>query len=185
VKLLLHTCCAPCTIYPLRVLREEGLDVMGFYYRYNIHPYQECLKRQAALEQYSADVSFRVIYQEGYELEAFLQKIAFREKNRCLICYHERLTTAAHIAKRGMFDCFSTTLLYSKYQRHEQIKSIGEAVGRDVGIRFYYRDFRDGWREGVSRSKELGMYRQQYCGCVYSEKERYYHPSRQQKPSER
>jgi predicted adenine nucleotide alpha hydrolase (AANH) superfamily ATPase len=78
------------------------------------------------------------------------------------------------MAKRGRFDCFSTTLLYSKFQKHDEIKSIGEAVGKSAGITFYDNDFRAGWKEGVETSKRLGMYRQQYCGCIYSEKERYY-----------
>jgi hypothetical protein len=81
------------------------------------------------------------------------------------------------MARRGKFDGFSTTLLYSKFQKHETIKSIGEAVGRSVGVPFYYRDFRPGWKEGVDESKRLGLHRQQYCGCVYSEKERYYRHS--------
>ncbi|MGD9247640.1 MAG: epoxyqueuosine reductase QueH, partial [Desulfobacteraceae bacterium] len=75
---------------------------------------------------------------------------------------------------RGKFDAFSTTLLYSKFQQHETIRSIGHAVGQDVGISFLYQDFRVGWKEGVERSKQLKMYRQSYCGCIYSEKERYF-----------
>jgi hypothetical protein len=78
------------------------------------------------------------------------------------------------VAKRGKFDYFTTTLLYSKFQKHDEIKSIGEAVAKDVGVKFYYYDFRDGWKEGIEESKRLGMYRQQYCGCIYSEKERYF-----------
>jgi hypothetical protein len=77
------------------------------------------------------------------------------------------------VAKRGKFDYFTSTLLYSKFQKHEKIKSIGQAVGQAVGVRFYYHDFREGWKQGIEESKRLGMYRQQYCGCIYSEKERY------------
>ncbi len=113
-------------------------------------------------------------YTNGYNLEDFLQKIAFRESVRCRICYHERLTTTAHIAKHGKFDAFSTTLLYSKFQNHELIKSVGEATGKKVGVKFYYHDFREGWKEGIEESKRRNMYRQQYCGCIYSEKERYF-----------
>jgi hypothetical protein len=78
------------------------------------------------------------------------------------------------MAKRGEFDYFSSTLLYSKFQKHDAIKSIGDAVGKSVGVKFYYDDFRKGWKEGVETSKTLKLYRQQYCGCIYSEKERYY-----------
>jgi epoxyqueuosine reductase len=173
MKILLHICCAPCAIYPVRFLREQAFEVMGFFYRNNIHPLTECLKRQSTLEQYSQRIDLRVIYQEGYELETFLQNVVFRESDRCTYCYHDRLRSTALLAKRGKFDYFSSTLLYSKFQKHAQLKAMGEAVGRSVGVPFYYHDFREGWKEGVEISKQLGMYRQQYCGCIYSEKERY------------
>ena len=147
---------------------------MGFFYRHNIHPYTECLKRQQTLETYAEKIDLQVIYQQGYDLEGFLQKMIFREKNRCHVCYHDRLLTAAHIAKHGKFDFFTTTLLYSKFQNHEMIRSIGESVGKTIGVPFYYEDFRKGWKEGIEESKQLEMYRQQYCGCIYSEKERFY-----------
>jgi epoxyqueuosine reductase len=174
MKLLLHICCAPCAIYPIRVLRQDAAKVIGFFYRHNIHPYSECLRRQETLEDYAGQVDLKVIYQEGYDLEGFLRNVAYREANRCTYCYHDRLHSTALTARHGKFDGFSTTLLYSKFQKHETIKSIGEAVGRSVGVPFYYRDFRLGWKEGVDESKRLGLYRQQYCGCVYSEKERFY-----------
>jgi hypothetical protein len=152
----------------------DNLEIMGFYYRHNIHPFTECLRRQEALEFYADKINLRVIYQEGYDLEGFIQKIVFRESQRCSICCHARLKATALMAKRGKYDYFSTTLLYSKFQKHDEIKSIGEAVGKSVGVQFFYRDFREGWTEGVDTSKRLGLYRQQYCGCIYSEKERYY-----------
>ncbi|MEW5909757.1 MAG: epoxyqueuosine reductase QueH, partial [Thermodesulfobacteriota bacterium] len=82
-------------------------------------------------------------------------------------------TAAALTAKQGKFDAFTTTLLYSIYQQHEEIRSIGESLGEKIGIPFYYQDFRAGWKEGVETSKRLNIYRQSYCGCIYSEKERY------------
>ncbi len=174
MKILLHICCAPCAIYPVKILQMDNLEIMGFYYRHNIHPFTECLRRQEALEFYADKINLRVIYQEGYDLEGFIQKIVFRESQRCSICCHARLKATALMAKRGKYDYFSTTLLYSKFQKHDEIRSIGEAVGRSVGVQFFYRDFREGWTEGVDTSKRLGLYRQQYCGCIYSEKERYY-----------
>ncbi len=176
MKILLHTCCAPCAIYPIQALREDGLDVMGFFYRHNIHPFTECLKRQETLQTYARMIDLRVVYQEDYDLEGFLQNIAFRETDRCTYCYHARLSAAAHIARRGKFDSFSTTLLYSKFQKHDLVKAIGESIGKRVGIPFYYQDFRAGWKSGIEESKRLGLYRQQYCGCIYSEKERFYRP---------
>jgi len=174
LKILLHTCCAPCAIYPVEFLREQGMDVMGYFYRYNIHPYTECLKRQEALEFYAKKINLRVIYQEGYDLEGFIQNVAFRESNRCTYCYHERLRSTALVAKRGKFDYFTSTLLYSKFQKHDTIKSMGESIGNSVGIKFYYQNFRTGWKNGIEESKRIGLYRQQYCGCIYSEKERYF-----------
>jgi predicted adenine nucleotide alpha hydrolase (AANH) superfamily ATPase len=147
---------------------------MGFFYKNNIHPYMECVKRQKALQSYAESIDLTVIYQDGYDVEGFLQQVAFRESNRCTYCYHDRLRNTALMAKHGKFDYFSTTLLYSKFQKHDMIQSIGEAIGQSVGIPFYYQDFRSGWAEGVRISKQLGLYRQQYCGCIYSEKERYY-----------
>ena len=174
MKVLLHICCANCAIYPIHNMREEGLEVMGFFYRHNIHPYTECLKRQEALESYAEQINLKVIYQEGYDLEGFIRNVAFRESERCNYCYHDRLRSTALLAKRGKFDYFSSTLLYSKHQQHELIRSMGESVGKSVGVPFLYRDYREGWKEGIECSKQMGLYRQQYCGCIYSEKERFF-----------
>lgn len=174
MKVLLHTCCGPCSIYPVQVLRDEGMDVMGFFYRHNIHPFTECMRREETLREYAEAIDLKVIWQEGYELETFLQKAAFREGDRCKICYYERLRATALLAKRGKFAAFSSTLLYSKFQNHERIRKTGEALAKKIGVPFLYRDFREGWQEGIRISKEREMYRQQYCGCIYSEKDRYY-----------
>ena len=176
MKILLHICCAPCAIYPIKILRMEDFDIMGYFYKHNIHPYMECIRRLETLQSYAANIDLGVIYQEGYDLEGFLKNVVFRESKRCSYCYYERLRSTALMAKRGKFDYFSTTLLYSKFQKHDKLKSIGEEIGKSVGVRFYYQDFRTGWKEGVEASKRLGLYRQQYCGCIYSEKERYFKP---------
>ena len=146
----------------------------GVFYRHNIHPYTECLKRQQALEAYAEKINLKVIYQEGYDLEGFIQNVAFRESERCNYCYHDRLRSTALLAKRGKFDYFSSTLLYSKHQNHELIRSMGESIGKSVGVPFFYQDYREGWKEGIECSKQMGLYRQHYCGCIYSEKERYF-----------
>jgi len=174
MKILLHICCGPCAVYPVDRLRQDGHEVMGFFFRHNIHPYTECLKRQQTLETYAGQIDLKVIYQQGYDLERFLQKIIYRENNRCPICYHERLSATARLAEKSKFDAFSTTLLYSKFQNHDLIRSMGESLGKSFGIPFYYEDFRTGWKEGIQQSKALNMYRQQYCGCIYSEKDRYF-----------
>ena len=174
MKVLLHICCANCAIYPIKSMQEKGLEVMGFFYRHNIHPYTECLRRQEALEAYAEKLNLKVIYQEGYDLEGFIQNVAFRESERCNYCYHDRLRSTALLAKRGKFDYFSSTLLYSKHQNHELIRSMGESIGKSVGVPFLYHDYREGWKEGIECSKQMGLYRQHYCGCIYSEKERFF-----------
>lgn len=174
MKVLLHICCAPCCIYPVATLKSEGMDVMGFFYRHNIHPYSECLRRQETLQSYADQINLGIIFQQGYDLEGFIQHVVYRETDRCAYCYHDRLRTTALLAKRGKFDYFTSTLLYSKFQKHDTIRTLGESVGASVGIPFLYKDFRSGWKEGIKISKDLNLYRQQYCGCIYSEKERYY-----------
>ncbi|NOY69235.1 MAG: epoxyqueuosine reductase QueH [Deltaproteobacteria bacterium] len=176
MKILLHICCAPCSIFPVEQLRDENFEVRGFFFRHNIHPYTECLKREESLKKHAARIGLKLIYQTGYDLEGFLRKAAFREQDRCRICYFERLNETAKLARHGKFDCFSSTLLYSKFQNHELIRQIGESIGKSIGIPFYYSDFRTGWKYGIEESKKLAMYRQQYCGCIYSEKQRFFHP---------
>ncbi|MFA5902658.1 MAG: epoxyqueuosine reductase QueH [Desulfobacula sp.] len=174
MKLLLHTCCAPCSIYPVKVLRQMDVNVMGFFYRHNIHPFQECKKREDTLKEYSESIDLKVIYQQDYKIEEFIQSVAFRETDRCRVCYHDRLLQTALIAKKGNFNAFSTTLLYSKFQNHEKIRETGESIAAKYAITFFYHDFREGWKTGIEESKHLNLYRQQYCGCIYSEKERYF-----------
>lgn len=149
------------------------MDVTGFFYRYNIHPFQECLKREEESAKYSKSIGLPMIFQKDYKIEEFIQSIAFRESQRCQYCYYHRLKTTAAIAKKGKFQGFTTTLLYSKFQNHKLLKQTGYAVAKEYGINFFYHDFRENWKNGINESKRLSMYRQQYCGCIYSEKERY------------
>ncbi|HVO65069.1 MAG TPA: epoxyqueuosine reductase QueH [Syntrophales bacterium] len=174
MKLLMHICCAPCTIYPLEILRSDRHDLSGLFYNPNIHPYREYKKRLDTLKTYAAQVGLNVTYTEEYDMENFLRNVAFREKDRCRYCYYGRLQLTAHRAKEKGFKGFTTTLLYSKFQDHAMIKNIGESLAIEHKIKFHYRDFRLGWENGVKVSKEMGLYRQPYCGCVYSEKERFY-----------
>ncbi|MFX4263165.1 epoxyqueuosine reductase QueH [Pelotomaculum propionicicum] len=176
MKILLHTCCAPCSIYPVGLLRSEGMNVTGYFFNPNIHPYTEFTKRKEALEKYAAEIGMDMVFEPGYDLEGFLRGAAYNEADRCRVCYSMRLDQAAREAKAGGYECFSTTLLVSPYQKHELIREIGQAAGDKHGVKFYYADFRPGYREATAQSRKMGMYRQQYCGCIYSEKERYYKP---------
>lgn len=172
-RLLLHNCCAPCTIHPLAVLRDEGWDVSGWFYNPNIHPYREWQHRRDTLAQYAALTQFPVTWVEGYDLPAFLQEALAAGSDRCLSCYRRRLSSVARAAREGGYDAFSTTLLVSPYQRHDELRRLGEEIARTEGIPFVYRDFRPGFRAAQARAKELELYRQPYCGCIFSERERY------------
>ncbi|MBN1613262.1 MAG: epoxyqueuosine reductase QueH [Deltaproteobacteria bacterium] len=173
MKILLHICCAPCSIVPMRTLREEGHEVAGFFFNPNIHPSLEYRRRLETLQEYAHSAAFDLRVSEGYPMEEFLRGVAFREQDRCSYCYHLRLGETARTAAESGFDAFTSTLLYSKYQNHDLIRTIAESLAVQYGTAFCYRDFRDGWKEGIRLSKQMGMYRQPYCGCIYSEKERY------------
>jgi len=115
-----------------------------------------------------------MLYRDDYDLEDFLAAVADKPAQRCSYCYASRLNATAAVAAESGFKAFSTSLLYSRYQRHDEIRELGDQLARQYGIEFYYEDFRKGWQEGIRISKEMGLYRQQYCGCIYSEKDRYH-----------
>lgn len=175
MRVLLHTCCGPCALYPLKKLRSYGHQVTGFFYNHNIHPYQEYLRRRDAALLMSELETMPMIVYDQYNLEEFLANVAAEPDKRCSYCYSSRMIATAKAAVEGNFDAFTVSLLYSRYQKHDEIKSIGEQLAKEYGLLFFYEDFRTGWQEGIKYSKELNLYRQQYCGCIYSEKERYIH----------
>jgi predicted adenine nucleotide alpha hydrolase (AANH) superfamily ATPase len=174
MRVLLHVCCGPCGLYPLASLRSEGIDVTGFFFNHNIHPYQEYLRRRDAALQMAELEEMELLVQDEYRMEEFLAAVAAEPGARCGYCYASRLDAAAAAASKGGFDAFTSSLFYSRYQNHDLMRQKAEAAAEKYGSAFLYRDFRPGWQEGIRRSKELGLYRQQYCGCIYSEKERYH-----------
>jgi predicted adenine nucleotide alpha hydrolase (AANH) superfamily ATPase len=179
MKILLHICCAPCAVYPVRALADSGHRVRGFWFNPNVHPYQEYARRLATLESYAAHSRLPIIWDRSYLLEEFFRQITFREEQRCRFCYHQRLLAAARVARGGKFDAFTSTLLYSKFQNHDLIRELAEQVVQEVKVPFYYEDFRKGWAQGHERAKRLGLYKQQYCGCIFSERDRYYKETRE------
>ncbi|HPM01572.1 MAG: epoxyqueuosine reductase QueH [Candidatus Cloacimonetes bacterium] len=172
-KLLFHICCAPCFIAPWSHLKDQ-YQISGLWFNHNIHPAQEYIKRRDTLKKFCEQEDITLILKDEYNLDSFLRNAVFREENRCLSCYYERLRYTALIAKKGHFDAFTTTLLYSKFQKHELIREIADNIAREIDIPFFYQDLREYWKEGITLSKEKEMYRQQYCGCIYSEKDRYW-----------
>jgi predicted adenine nucleotide alpha hydrolase (AANH) superfamily ATPase len=173
MKVLLHTCCGPCTIYPLSMLRKQGHDVAGYFFNPNIHPYSEFTKRRDTLANFAKDSSLPLVIDDGYDLHSFLKGILDYGSDRCLFCYRTRLARVFSEAIERGIDAVTTTLLYSKYQRHADIVAIASELSEEYDVPFLYEDFRTGWAEGVKESQRLEMYRQKYCGCVFSKLERF------------
>ncbi len=173
MKILLHSCCGPCTIYPLETLKAQNHDVTAYFNNPNIHPFKEFKRRLNTLKDYSKKEKFPLVAIENYGLTEFLQQVVFKEVSRCPICYEMRLAKTAEFAAEHDFDGFSTTLLYSRYQNHELISRSCEKLAKKYSLSFIYEDFRVGWQQGIDQSIEKDMYRQPYCGCIYSEQERY------------
>ncbi|EGJ48815.1 epoxyqueuosine reductase QueH [Desulfocurvibacter africanus] len=172
-RVLLHICCAPCAVYSVQALKAEGFEVTGLFYNPNIHPAAEYIRRRDTLLQFEAELGIKVIYKDaGYDPQIWFREVTFREANRCFHCYRIRLEKTLFIAKHGRFEYFSSTLLYSTKQKHEVIAGLARDMAADGPNRFLYRDFRVGWQEGIEKSTAMGMYRQDYCGCLYSEVER-------------
>jgi len=171
--LLLHACCAPCTVYPLDRLMQSGWQVTVYFYNPNIHPFTEFETRFHALREYCDERGVPLIADPDYDVYGFIQRAGTDDSSRCLACYRMRLDRTIERAVREGFDAATTTLLFSIYQDHEGIKRLGGELAREAGITFYSEDFRTGWDEGRRRSRSLGMYQQKYCGCVFSEQNRY------------
>lgn len=177
-EVLLHVCCGPCAIHPHRALREEGLSPTGFFYNPNIQPSREFRRRLETLRDYARREALPLVVHEDYwpgeHLEATL-KVSRDRGNRCRACYDLRLGETARRAAALGLGAFSTTLLVSPYQLHDEVRLSGEraAAATQGKVRFLYRDFRPGWPDAVRVSREMNLYRQPYCGCLWSEVERY------------
>ncbi len=173
MKTLLHICCAPCASRCIESLRQEGFDVTGYWYNPNIHPFTEYRARRNCLRQYAEEIGLPLIEQDEYALRPFVREVAEDIENRCVKCYEMRLFAAAKTAKEQGFDSFTSSLFISPYQNHELMKSVAERAAEAYGVAFLYRDFRELFRPGQEFAREHGFYMQKYCGCVFSEEERY------------
>ena len=175
MKLLMHTCCAPCSVYCIDSLRKEGIEPVSYWYNPNIHPYVEYKTRRDTLIEYSKIANFELIINEEYGLRDFCKNVIGDLENRCVnYCYKIRLETTAKYAKKNGYDAFTSTLFVSPYQKHEELKKLCEEISKKYDIEFLYRDFRIGFRVGQAKARELGLYMQKYCGCIFSEEMRYY-----------
>lgn len=174
MKLLMHTCCAPCSINCINVLREEGIEPTLYWYNPNIHPYIEYKNRKDSLAKYSKIVNVETIFEEEYGLKDFCKNVINDLENRCVdYCYKVRLEKTAQYAKANGYDAITTTLFVSPYQNHEELKKILEEIAKKYSLKPIYIDFRPGFRIGQNKARELELYMQKYCGCIFSEEDRY------------
>lgn len=178
--MLLHACCGPCFLMPVVRLREAGHEVTAYFANPNIHPLSEYLRRREAMQAVASSLDIPVIWQDDvYNLSGWLAYVhdqgiaANADGARCDYCYLSRLALTAAAARAHGFEGFTSSLLYSRHQRHERICAMAEEAARMAESSFHYVDFRPDWQEGIERSKELGVFRQKYCGCIFSEEERF------------
>lgn len=175
MKLLMHVCCAPCSVYCIEELRNEGIEPTLYWYNPNIHPYMEYKARRDCLKEYANIINVKAIFEEEYGLDLFCKNVISNLNSRCVnYCYPVRLKKTFEYAKKHGYDTVTTTLLYSIYQQHDYIKQLMKQYSKEYKIDFLYRDFRIGFWKGHQKAYDLGLYMQKYCGCIFSEEMRYY-----------
>ena len=173
MKTLLHVCCAPCANQCVELLRGEEIEVYSFWYNPNIHPFTEYRARRNCLRAYAEDIQLPLIEKNDYALRPFIREVAADIENRCGKCYEMRLFEAAKQAKEGGFDSFTSSLFISPYQNHALMAATAEKAAAEYGVEFLYRDFRPLFKAGQEYARAHEFYMQKYCGCVFSEEERY------------
>lgn len=170
-KLLLHTCCAPCSVSVIDFFKEK-FELFLFFYNPNIHPYKEYEQRLKTFKEYVERIGYKYIIGE-YDYKDYFFNVSQDIENRCIFCYQLRLNETAKMAKELKINNFTTTMIYSIYQNHSLIKKIGEILSKEYDLNFVYYDLRNRYFEDKKRIVELDLYRQKYCGCIFSEIERY------------
>jgi predicted adenine nucleotide alpha hydrolase (AANH) superfamily ATPase len=159
----------------VETLRAGDIQPDLFWYNPNIHPYTEYTARRDTLVKFAGDEGLELILEDDYGLRSFIAGLKGDYTDRCAYCYRTRLEKTAAIAAIRGYECFSTTLIISPYQKHDIIREIAGEAAAKYGVQFFYRDFRPGFREGQKQARERGFYMQKYCGCIFSEEERYLH----------
>ena len=169
--LLLHACCGPCSLEPVRLLREEGFEPVICWTNPNIQPVAEHDLRLRTLQRWAREVARVEVIVAGDDRAAWERVAApagFDRQRRCRACYALRLAESCRVAAQRGFDCISTTLAVSPYQLFEVCNEQLVALARAHGLEAVVRDFRPQYPKATRRSRELGMYRQNYCGCRFS-----------------
>jgi predicted adenine nucleotide alpha hydrolase (AANH) superfamily ATPase len=172
-KVLIHVCCAHCAAYTAEYWRQQGYDVGGLWYNPNIHPFTEHQQRLESMKSLAQEIELPLIITEGYDMVEYFRRVAGHETERCRYCFDLRLTRTAETAREKGFNAFTTTLLISPQQKHELIQETGNRVAGEQGVEFLYTDLRKRYSDSRHITKPMNLYRQQYCGCIYSEWERY------------
>ncbi len=170
---LLHICCAPCANQCITALEADGIATTGFWYNPNIHPFTEYRARRNCLREYAETIGLTLIERNDYALRPFVRAVTEDISGRCVKCYEMRLMETARQAKEGGFDSFTSSLFISPYQNHELMAEVAQRAADSYGVTFLYRDFRPYFRDGQTFAREHGFYMQKYCGCIFSEEERY------------
>ena len=178
---LMHTCCAPCSLSCIEPLRSEGIEPVAFWYNPNIHPWKEYEARRDCLLGYAPSIGMAVRVHEEYGLRPFVEAVAGDLDHRCGYCYTHRLEETARYAAENGYDSFTTSLLVSPYQKHDTIAAIARQMGEQYGVEFLYRDFRPLFQAGQEFARAHGFYMQKYCGCIFSEEDRYMAAKRKKK----
>lgn len=173
MDVLMHICCAPCSVACISSLRDEGIEPHGFWYNPNIHPVTEYRMRRDTLKEYAASVGMKLDINDTYGLRSFVASVISDLDGRCGYCYSVRMDETARYAALNGFEYFTTTLLISPYQKHDLLKKTAEEAAAKYGVKFLYRDFRPLFKSGQEEARKLGLYMQKYCGCIFSEEERY------------
>jgi len=172
-SILVHCCCAHCAAYTVDYWRRQGYEVSTLWYNPNIHPYMEHQHRLEAMQSLAQEMNLPLITVEGYDIIDYFRQVVGHESQRCQYCFRLRLSKTAETAQQMGFGAFTTTLLISPHQKHDLLQEIGNDLAGERGIDFLYADLRKRYSDSRRMTKPLNLYRQQYCGCVYSEWERY------------
>ncbi|MFH1647086.1 MAG: epoxyqueuosine reductase QueH [Chloroflexota bacterium] len=175
-KLLVHVCCPHCAAFTVEHWRRQSYDVSGLWYNPNIHPFTEHQRRLESMASLARELDLPLTVTDGYDMAAYFRRVAGHEDERCRHCFDLRLGKTAETAREQGFDAFTTTLLISPHQKHDLIKEIGDGIAAQQGVAFLYADLRKRYSDSRHITKPLDLYRQQYCGCLYSEWERYAAP---------
>ncbi len=172
-SVLVHCCCAHCTAYTVDYWRQQEYEVNALWYNPSIHPYMEHQHRLEAMESLAQEVNLPLIITEGYDVIDYFRQVVGHESQRCQYCFRLRLLKTAETAYQRGFNAFTTSLLISPHRKHGLLQEIGNKISKEKGIDFLYADLRKRYSDSRRMTKGLNLYRQQYCGCIYSEWERY------------